>query len=181
MSYYVDAVSNRCEVKGNIINSALFAMDDFQDILLEILNENGIEKPEADKWYPQALFINILLELMRSTGKNTLLKIGRIIIMNLLNQRNINSLEDALSQLPIIYALIHRGYGEGGINLVRTSSCSAILICDTPYPEELLFGMLQFIGLTYRPKGRYVYINVKKEYLYRERRDMNTRRFIISW
>jgi hypothetical protein len=140
------------EVQGHAIMSVVSAMALIQHRALKLLADRGITPLEKDSWYPLARLLEVFKTIHTEIGPNTVKAVGRKIPENAQFPQNLTTLEDGFRSIDVAYRMSHRGPGNiGGYHYTPTGDRTAKMICDNPYPCAMDEGLLEAIGLRFRP------------------------------
>lgn len=154
------AIDPRVEVNGETTLSVVAGMGVFKTAALQLLAENGIEFPEAGRWYPQQAWLNAFKVIAERVGEATLRSIGRAIPENAQWPPAIESIKDALASIDVAYHINHRigtevlfdkasGTLREGIGHYRFEDRGpreALVVCDNPYPCAFDIGIVQAVA-----------------------------------
>jgi hypothetical protein len=151
MAQYV-AFDPNVQVKGAAILATLHGMG--REIYAPIAEKFGLAQVEADGWYPQQSWLDLLKALdTKSGGSLDLVAVG----MNIPNTADwptgITTLEQALYSIDQAYHFNHR-YGEiGHYRAERISDQQVDVICDNPYPCYFDYGIVFSTARKFKPAG----------------------------
>lgn len=140
------------EVSGRTILAGLIALGKYKDRVIRLLLRNGITDLHPDKWYARNKLIDTLFEIREVIGGSTLLLMGKKLYQSLPmidETLAAEEMEDMLQNLDNLYQLLHRYTGTnsisdpiGTLNYEKVGGQTARMICDTPYPPELIQGFV---------------------------------------
>lgn len=146
--------SDQVEVYGRSVQALLNAMEFFQLKAHSILASHGIERLEAEKWYPLPSVLNSFEDILQQVGPHTTRAIGHAVPDHAVFPPGIDSFPSAMGALDSAYRMNHRGTGDiGGYAFHPMTERSASMVCDNPYPCEFDRGLLESLYKRFRPKG----------------------------
>ena len=140
------------EVSGRTILAGLLALGKYKDRVIRLMLRNGITDLHPDRWYPRTKLVDSLFEIREVIGGGTLLLMGKKLYSSLPGADEPLSaaeMEDMLQNLDNLYQLLHRYTGQfsssdpiGNLYYEKVGEQSARMVCDTPYPPELIQGFV---------------------------------------
>jgi len=143
------------EVRGEMVQVCIDGvMSVFQSRMREMLDEEGIEKPDPrpDEWYALDEFLHVLDAIETNAGENALRKVGESTPRFVDWPETGDSPEDGLAQLGDLYEKEHRSVA-GGYAYESDGDDAARVTSTTPYPavweSGLLKGTAQHFGTEY--------------------------------
>ena len=117
----------------------------FEERARRILSRHGIEDPRAGESYPLGAYIDAIHEVQRTTGSNTLNRIGRATPAALPWSHRAETIEDAFSDLGRVFGRAHDGADVGSFQF-QPDDHGGTLVADTPYPDAFEQGLIEGIG-----------------------------------
>lgn len=153
-------MSSDAEVAGKYITALL---DDaktvspmFERKAREYLEENNIENPNPDDWYPMDSFVEVLQRLDDDVGSVTVKKAGREMAKNGTYPDDVDTVDAGLIALSDSHQLAHRNATKaeyGSYEVAQTSPNTIRVSCPTqyPYPASLARGVVNGVTEIYNP------------------------------
>lgn len=167
-------------VSGEAVVAVLRAIERgcgcFEGRTRAILAENGIENPASDGEYDLELLLGVYDDLLASTGKHTVTRIGKELPHVIQWPAGTDTVGDALASLSEVHRDLHSG-NAGTYHFERTGPEQGRLVSETPYPAALEAGMLRGIAQRFSETG---YVAVEQGNTRRENGDRTTT-FEIQW
>jgi hypothetical protein len=117
----------------------------FEERARRILASHGIDDPEPGVSYPLGAYLDALEEVQRTTGPNTLNRIGRATPAALQWSPGVRTIEDAFENLDRALDRAHDGSGAGEFTF-RATDDGGLLVADSPYPDAFERGLVEGIG-----------------------------------
>jgi hypothetical protein len=119
-------------------------MSVFQTRLREMLNEEGIEKPDPNpgEWYSMEKFVTVLNQIETDAGENALRKVGEATPQFVDWPDTTESPGEALAAMPHVFDTVHRGL-PGGLSYEETGSDVGEVNSSTPYPQAWEKGFIK--------------------------------------
>lgn len=110
----------------------------------EILNENGIQKPDPnpDEWYPLDRFIEVLETVEKDVGRNALTKVGEATPQFADWPFKPDSVVESFSGLEEIFNQTHRNV-SGDLSFEQLGETKGRIVSTTPYPAAWESGVLK--------------------------------------
>lgn len=152
------------QVIGASIKSVVDGLGAFRSISDQLLSENGIADPQADRWYPFEQWMRTFASLSRRLGPATLFQIGQKIPENAVFPPHISSLEKALASIDLAYQMNQRGAKPGQIGnyvYAKTGERSATIVSNTPFPCDFDRGIIVAMANKFKGDAR---VTVDHEY-----------------
>ncbi len=135
--------------------------------LRPLLEKHGLDKVEADQWYPQQSWLNFLAELTEGPNATmiNLVGIGMSIAKTAHLPPQIDSLEAALMMLNAAYHMNNRNDDpERGWKVIRVSDKEFHCLCSTPVPRDFEYGVVYgFVRRFSQPEERFVVYRTENE------------------
>ena len=148
--------TERIEVLGNSILSALEAMKVAPERAQRIFAQHGITQPEKDAWYPVDSVLRAYRDILEQIGPNTMKTVGQNIPKNAEFPPGLTTVEQALKSLDAAYRMNHRGPGDiGGYHYAATGTRGARITCDNPYPCAVDEGLVEALAERFKPKDAF--------------------------
>jgi len=116
----------------------------FEERAQRILSSHGIENPRSGDSYPLGAYLDAIREVQRTTGPNTLNRIGRATPASLPWSHHVQTIEDAFADLDHTFSRAH-GSGGGSFEF-EPDDHGGLLVTDTPYPDAFEKGLVEGIG-----------------------------------
>jgi len=138
------------EVSGAAILSTIAGME---DNVLPVLAAYGIDQPEADEWYPQQAWLDVLKEISDNGGLLDLVSVGMRIPETALWPPEVDSVEKALTSIDVAYQMNHRNGEIGSYHAEVVDEGHVQLMCDNPYPSDFDYGLIYQTTRKFLPKG----------------------------
>ncbi|MDN5202970.1 hypothetical protein QQ008_16390 [Fulvivirgaceae bacterium BMA10] len=143
------------KVSGESIFPVVTALETGKKDRLRILLKNGID-PKPFRWFNMQHLLNVFKEIYESAGEETLFSIGKA-MPDYAKFPPILDLEMALAQLNHAYQMNHICGEAGCWKLIEfdKKNKKAIVECHSPYPAELVRGVLASLLKKFKPKNSY--------------------------
>lgn len=142
-------------VRGEMVQVCIDGvMSVFQNRMREMLDEEGIEKPDPrpDEWYRLEEFLRVLEAVETNAGESALKKVGESTPRFVDWPASGDSPDDGLAQLGDLYEKEHEG-AQGGYTYESDGEDGARITSTTPYPtvweSGLVKGTAQHFGADY--------------------------------
>jgi hypothetical protein len=133
------------DVRGEMVQVCIDGvMSVFQDRMRDMLDEEGIERPDPqpDEWYPLGKFLNVLEAVEQNTGESALNKVGESTPRFLDWPSQIESPQDGLDHLEEVYKTEHRN-ADGNYICESHGEGHAVIRSTTPYPVAWEVGFIK--------------------------------------
>ena len=140
------------EVSGKAMMAFTEGLPDYlSEFTKTILYHYKIDDPQAEAWYSLEDNIMALDDLQSKFGKSVLYEIGKSVVNVVKVDKIPKSLKEALQSLEDNINCIHKNGPVCEIEIVKLSlrRKKALLRIETPYPIELLRGVLAGIARKY--------------------------------
>lgn len=147
---------NSVEVRGETVIAVTKGINGmYKNLMIELLEKNGIYMPEPAHWYKQTYWLNTFKDINNYFGPHILYKIGKAIPDNAIFPQGISNLKDALNSIDIAYKKNHRGGEIGYYKLINFNEKSklAYMECKNPYPCHFDRGIITKIATKFKPKN----------------------------
>jgi len=113
-----------------------------------LLKKHGLPEIQPDQWYPQQKELDLLRDINLTMD---FVAIGMKIPDHVEYGVEVKTLEDALTLLDAGYKHNHRGPDVGGFEHKWLGKRSIQMICHTPYPSDLDYGIIYRLVQKYHP------------------------------
>jgi hypothetical protein len=168
------------EVRGTAVRTILQAIDEacgfFDGRTQEHLAARGLADASAQSWYDVRDYAAVYDDLLDSTGKHTVRRIGKELAHRMTFDRDPETLGEALAALDDSYRHLHRG-DVGGYRFESTGTESGRLVCHTPYPAPLERGLVRGLAQRFTDTGF-----ISTELVNTDRQDaFHTTTFDLEW
>ncbi|MBN1793213.1 hypothetical protein JW826_06025 [Candidatus Woesearchaeota archaeon] len=188
------AYNPKVEVNGETVLSVVKGMGSMKAMGMKILDGNSIKDPKPGQWYPQQAWLDAFKYIAEKIGDSTLKSIGKAIPENAQWPPSVNSVESALASIDVAYHLNHRLLGKplfdmktgkmsegiGHYAFEKTSSKSAKVTCDNPYPDAFDQGIIESAGKKFAKDGEMVIVKVDEKAGTRTQGKEKTI-FVVTW
>ncbi|MCU0443322.1 MAG: hypothetical protein MUE85_00290 [Microscillaceae bacterium] len=143
------------KVSGKMICSMLDAVPAYENKIKMILSKYSLDEPDPQQWYEMQDFLSVFKDISKLLGPHLLFAIGKNFPVQLLQNGEVQSLENALRDLDSLYHDHHRGDSVSYYKLISFSQDrkEAKIECKNPYPCYLDRGILTSITQKYKPRG----------------------------
>lgn len=125
-------------------------------IIEPVLKQYGyksIDDIQADRWYPMQIWLDIFKRLEETDAEN-LDFIGAKLVENLNDSIDVESLPEAIALLNALFAV--RNFPKNAkYDVLQQGSHHIQVIDNSPYPHDLVYGLIYGILREYRPDGCY--------------------------
>lgn len=149
-----DIEINNIEISGEALIAFVEGLPDYlSDFTKSIMYQHKIADPKADLWYCLEDNIMALDELQQKFGKSILYEIGKSLVDAVKLGKEPKGFKEALEFLEFNINNIHK---NGLACKVEVLKCSlrrrkVILSMETPYPFELIRGVITGMARKYTP------------------------------
>jgi hypothetical protein len=163
-----EAFDPAVEVHGqtilNVIDGALSRFsNDYQQLALDALAENGVENPKPEAWYPQQAWLDTFKTIADELEPHLLDRIGEQIPDVVDWPTGITGIEAGLEAIDEAYQLNHRGGEIGSYAFVRVDDRQGEMRCRNPYPCPFDRGLIRAVAREHAPVGAFVFIEERGE------------------
>jgi hypothetical protein len=179
MKTYV-ASSPKVEVNGETIYSVIDGMGAFKASAIKILNENGINNPQAGQWFNQQAWLNSFKKIAEKVGNVTLFNIGLKIPENAKFPPEINDIHKALASIDVAYHMNHRGGEIGYYRYEKTGDRSCMINCNNPYPDDFDKGIITAMCRRFVSNHMNINVAIDSNKPIRSKNGESTT-YIVSW
>lgn len=136
------AYDKNVEVNGQTIRTVIDGMS-IESKAKKYLEDEGIEDPKTDEWYPQQSWLDAFKKIAEDIGDATLKRIGKKIPKNADWPPGVDTVEKALNSIDEAYHMNHRGGKIGHYDFEKTGEGSGKMVCDDPYPDAFDEGIIE--------------------------------------
>lgn len=144
------------EIRGTAIQTIRHAIEDacgfFDGRTEDHLAAQGLADASGQTWYDLSDYIAVYDDLLESTGKHTVRRIGKELGHGMTFDSDVETLGDALAALDGSYHRLHRG-DAGRYRFESTGVESGRLVCHTPYPAPVERGLLRGLAQRFTDTG----------------------------
>lgn len=149
----------------------------FEERARRILARHGIEELQTGESYPLGAYIDAIHKVQRTTGPNTLNRIGRATPAALPWSHRVQTIEDAFVDLGRVFDRAHDGADVGSFEF-QPDDHGGTLVADTPYPDAFEQGLIKGIGKHFGTNTGFIAIHESGRY----RADGgDVREFDLTW
>lgn len=158
LSKYVAQVGIASSPNVQIVGSVLQALVQNAKVeeLRPLLRKYGLETIELDKWYPQQLVLDFHMAVANSevnAGEN-LVAIGMKAVDTMPFPETAKTIEDGVNVVDAMTRQIYRNLPDGeGLSIAARRPGYLLVIDNTPYPEDIIYGYLWALAKRFRPSG----------------------------
>lgn len=147
-----NAFEPEVEVSGAAILSTIAGLE--EDVM-PLLKQHGIEKVDADGWYPQQTWLDILKAIGDRRGSSyiDLVSIGMRIPDNAIWPPEVDTIESALKSIDVAYHINHRGGRIGHYKAEIIGESHVRMTCENPYPSDFDYGIIYRTVQKFSTKG----------------------------
>ncbi|MEM6281302.1 MAG: hypothetical protein AAF787_03840 [Chloroflexota bacterium] len=143
-----------------------------------LLAKHGLAKLEPENWYSQPADLALLEDI-----NNTMdfVAIGMKIPDRVEYGVPVKTVGDALTLLDNGYRHNHRGPDVGGFHTTWTGDRSLQIVCHTPYPSDLEYGIIYRLVQKYRPVDSGLFSVMRTPDTPNRKLGADTCTFDVSW
>lgn len=126
------------------------------DTIAPLLKQAGLASIDPQQWYSQQRLLDILLAVAEADGKlgEDLVSVGMSLIDAVPLPADVNTLEDAIGELPMLYHSLHRDVPlEEGFRWQHSDPHTLRLYVNTPYPDSFVYGYLYALARRFGARG----------------------------
>jgi len=116
----------------------------FEERAHRLLGKHGIEDPQSGDSYALEAYLDAICDVQRTTGPNTLNRIGRATSAALPWSHRVQTIEDAFADLDHTFGRAHDS--DAGSFEFEPDDHGGLLVADTPYPDAFEKGLVEGIG-----------------------------------
>lgn len=136
----------------------------FEQRARRLLADNGIENPEGSASYAFGDYLGAVRAVQRTTGPNTVNRIGRAVAAQLPWSRDVDTIEAAFDDLDRAYKHAHAGDSAGSFRF-EANEDGGVLVSDTPYPAAFEQGLIEGIGKQFGTDTGFIALHDAGRYL----------------
>jgi hypothetical protein len=172
----------------------LSAAKEYKAIVVKLLAQHGIRKPDPAGWYALPMWLAVLQAVQDKLGERTLFAFGKRVHENVewpQGPETITTVEGGLAVLEAGYHLNHRLHGEpmfdratgvikdgiGHYLLREVGPRRCVMVCDNPYPSEFDRGLLAGVARRFALTADVVRDETKST----RKRDGDSCTYIVTW
>jgi hypothetical protein len=151
-----EALSKEVQVWGTSMRGCLRGLEAAgvaPDEAKALLEKAGLAVIDAEGWYPQQPYLDMLCEVERRHGEQALRAMARQVPDTSRFPPGLRTLEDALQALDIAYQLNHRGGPIGHYACIPMGPREVLLECANPYGCAFDLGILDALVGHFKPSG----------------------------
>lgn len=164
----------------NVVHEALGRFsEEYQQLAVDALTENGVEEPASDEWYPQQAWLNTFETFADELEPHILDRLGEQIPDVVDWPSGISGVESGLAAIDEAYQLNHRGGDIGFYRFEPIDDTSGTMTCKNPYPCPFDRGLIRATARRYAPVEAFVFVEEVGDDCRREGADRCTYR--VSW
>lgn len=131
------------EYYGSALKSFILALGHSQALTRKILEDNGVEGIDPERWYELNWAISIYTMIEKQVGSRAVTAVGLSMIEAAPFPPNLKNVRDVLASLDAAFHLNARGPCTGGIVTTFDDDRSATLDWTAPGPCALNLGIIQ--------------------------------------
>jgi hypothetical protein len=128
---------------GAALQSFIRGLGHSQQIIDQILRDNGLHRIEPDQWYDLNTARAIYMAIAKQVGDRSLHAVGLKMIESAPFPPQIDDVASVLASLGAAYHMNVRGSNIGDISATFVDERSAVVVCSTPFPCALERGIVQ--------------------------------------
>lgn len=140
-----------------VIDGVVEACGHFEDRTRRLLAEQGIEDPGPGTEHDLSGVVEAIWAIHRTTGRNTVNRIGRAVSGELAWIGNVDDIWAAFERLDSAYRRIHAGADIGRFQFESDPEGGRLRV-DTPYPAAFERGLIRGIGRRFGSDTGYIAI-----------------------
>jgi hypothetical protein len=147
------ASTSDAEVRGESILGYVNAIE--STTIIPILEAHGLYDVEEHEWYSHQTILNVLrdIEEQKHNVSQSMVSIGMKIMELASVPPSVDSIPAALESLGVVYHLHHRNVTERGWYVSLSEPGHIVVSHDSPYPEDLAYGIVWAASKRFRPSG----------------------------
>jgi hypothetical protein len=174
------AYEKATEVSGEAVVSLIQGTGVWAPSAKKMMSENGITDPKPGQWYSQQAYLNGFKTVAQKTGPAVLRNIGRSIPERAKWPPDVNSIEAGLRSVNVANHMNHRNGKSGEYNFTKINPRSALMVCDTPYPDNFDFGLIETVAKKFSKAGDNVMVRIDETKPQRDKGAESTT-YIVEW
>jgi hypothetical protein len=127
------------------------------DSLHPIMQKHGLEKVASSSWYHTQNLLDVLREVYKEPeAMDIFVAIGKQFAKEYPFASQISTVMDAILNFNTAYHTLHRGIQtDEGILIQEAEPGTLIITNNTPWPGEIIFGLLFTLPSRFEPRGRF--------------------------
>jgi hypothetical protein len=139
-------ISDSAEELGAIVLA--FTSSVRKENILPLFEKYGLDDIQPDQWYPMRDIISLHHELLDVFDKIAWgIEIGKVVTA----QSEKIPYEEYVQNLSAVYRSVHRGEDIGNVRGELVEAGHAVITSDTPYPDDLEYGVFYGIAKAMLP------------------------------
>ena len=146
------------EVIGESILAVVEGMGAFKKTAYQILEENGINNPEPQKWFDLQSYLNAFKVIAEKLGDATLKVIGMKIPETAVLPPELDTIEKALTMMDQAYHMNYRNGEIGNYAFEKTGNTKGIMTCSSPYPCAYDIEIIEGFMYKLRKQGQIPFV-----------------------
>lgn len=146
-------IAPNVQVSGHVVAALVEGLGTFKITALKILKENGLENPQAGRFYALEGWIASLRHIEATVGDRTLFHIGKSVLSTAEFPPDIRDIQQLLSGIDTAYHMNHRGGEIGHYEFRQTGPNAGLMRCTNPYPCRFDLGLLTEATRLFAPYG----------------------------
>ena len=146
------ASSPNAEIMGSVLVGFLTNLR--AEDIRPILKTYHLEEIDVNKWYPQQLILDFdkAVAEQKVNATDNLVAIGIKLIDSVPLNPETKTVEDAIRSLDVIARAVVRNVPtEEGFRIVESRPGYALVVANTPWPDDLVYGYLWATVRRYKP------------------------------
>jgi len=137
------AFDSNVKVRGKTLLSFVQSMGELKEVVEFYLENNGIDKIEADNWYPIQNWLDTLQQISTKIGPSVIKRVGQEIPYNTKWPSMIDSIDTALSLINSAYQQNRKNGTIGNYKFQAFGEKKGRMLCLNPYPCEFDKGLIE--------------------------------------
>lgn len=132
----------------------------YQDIET-IIEKHGLSQVDPQSWYSLQNVLNVLKEISVASGSTfnfVGIGVAAAQLATIPPEMENFTLEQILQQYSKLYQMRHRGGNAGSITVEKISDSHLKIIMDTPYPDDVMYGVMYGYARRLLPAGTRVVV-----------------------
>lgn len=143
------ASSPRAEVLGESILRYVNCLEHGE--VKPILSRYGLDDIQPLDWYPHQTILDVLRDIEQQS--ESMVSIGIKLMEGTVALKNAGSIPAVFDTLGAVYQMHHRNIAEKGWTAELLEPGYIQVVHDSPYPEDLAYGMVWGAVSRFRPTG----------------------------